>query len=64
MTRRPFRSPHHTASAAVPHRQAGRCCGRGRSLWPTTACLFLDELPEFHRDGAGGSCASPWRTAR
>ena len=41
--RRTTRSPTRRWSAA------GRACRRARSPSPTTACLFLDELPEFDR---------------
>ena len=56
LTRRPFRSPHHTASLR-PWR-AGPLCGPGKISLAHTAFLFLDELPEFRRDVLR-PCASP-----
>ena len=55
LLRRPFRSPHHTLSAAA---MAGGVSGTGSSaqLQPGevslahNGVLFLDELPEFRRD--------------
>ena len=62
LTRRPFRSPHHTASAAALT-GGGPLLRPGRSPWPTTACCFWTSC----RSSTGTCwrpCASPWRTAR
>ncbi|MFY9140876.1 MAG: YifB family Mg chelatase-like AAA ATPase, partial [Thermacetogeniaceae bacterium] len=49
INKRPFRTPHHTASA-VSIIGGGRVPRPGEVSFATHGVLFLDELPEFHRD--------------
>jgi len=49
ITRRPFRCPHHTASA-VSIIGGGRVPKPGEVSLAHNGVLFLDEMPEFHKD--------------
>ena len=61
MTRRPFRAPHHTVSAAGAGGRRHQSRGPARSPWPTTACCFWTSCRSSART-RWRRCASRWRT--
>ena len=50
VSERPFRSPHHNASASALIGGGSRVLSCGEVSLAHNGILFLDELPEFHKD--------------
>ena len=57
---RPFRAPHHSASAPAPWSAAAASRAPARSRWPTTASCSWTNCPSSNA-GCSRRCANRWR---